>query len=470
MSQLPVQGPPGDRPSPRDRYRPTPWSSQRFYRPYIKSALAVAMTLGFTTGAVMLFLPALGRSIGSTWVAHLQAHGFAQIFGWAGLFLMGMAFHVVPRFRNGPLTFPWPQRIALTLLLLSIALRFFGQTLPSLNFNGVLLAASGVCVAAGAGIFAVTIGLVLRRGTAAHSPSETWLWMSLFWLIVAVGLDVLVVVQMAMDGREIASARPDSAFVHAGVVGFIVNFVIGISLRSVSAFLGLRPARLNVNRLGLVAVNAGVAVTTITLLFGLANEVLLVGALLELGGFAGFVYALRLFDGRDAPRVYTLRAYGRYEWYLRTAYGWLLVGGVFQAWNAIGAVWPDIGLPANLAAPALHVLSLGFVTMIIMGMASRMIPLFEGAVLPWHWLMDTVFASLNASVVLRIVFGVISTDAAWVGLAVSGTLGTFAMASFAVIIWRTLQPSSRRQYVEMAQSFGVQRADQVRQERDEDGA
>ncbi len=470
MSQIPIQGPSGDSPSPRDRYRPTPWSSQRFYRPYIKSAIIVAMTLGFTTGAVMLFLPALGRSTGSTWIAHLQAHGFAQIFGWAGLFLMGMAFHVVPRFRNGPLAFPWPQRTALTLILLSIALRFLGQTLPSLAFNEALLAASGLCVAAGAGIFTVTIGLVLRRGTAPHSSSETWLWMSLFWLLAATALNMVVVVQMAVDAREITSARPDGAFVHAGVVGFIVNFVLGISLRSVSAFLGLRPARQNVNRLGLVALNAGVAITTIALLFGLADWALLVGALLELGGFAGFVYALRLFDGRDAPRVYNLRAYGRYEWYLRTAYGWLLVGGAFQAWNAIGGVWPDIALPANLAAPALHVLSLGFVTMIILGMASRMIPLFEGAVLPWHWLMDAVYASLNVSVVLRIVFGVVSTDADWVGLAVSGTLGTLAMASFAAIIWRTLQSSSRRQYVDMAQSFGVQKAAEAQRQRDDEGA
>jgi hypothetical protein len=108
--------------------------------------------------------------------------------------------------------------------------------------------------------------------------------------------------------------------------------------------------------------------------------------------------------------------------------------------------------------------------MIILGMASRMIPLFEGAVLPWHWLMDAVYASLNVSVVLRIVFGVVSTDADWVGLAVSGTLGTLAMASFAAIIWRTLQPSSRRQYVDMAQSFGVQKAAEAQRQRDDEGA
>ncbi len=467
MTQIPISPIPSGSPPPGDRYAPTPWSSQRFFRPYIKSAIIVAVTLGFSTGTVMLFLPAFGRSTGQSWIAHLQAHGVAQIFGWAGLFLMGMAFHIVPRFRNGSIVFPWPQRIALALILLSILSRFIGQTVPSLVFDNVLLVASGVGILISVGIFVVTIGAALRTGTTPHTAPEKWLWMSLVWSLVAAGLHLVTVIDMATEGRQIASARPDGAFVHAGIVGFLANFIFGISLRSVSAFLALPPARLRLNLAGVIAMNSGIAVTTISLLFGLDAWVMAVGAGLELAGFAAFVNSLRLFARRDAPRSYTLSAYGRYEWFLRTSYGWLLIGGGLQVWNAVGAVWPDMAPPSNLANPALHVVSLGFVTMIIMGMASRMIPLFEGSVLPAHRLMDAVFASLNASVALRLLFGIASTNASWKGLAVSGTLGTFAMICFAWIIWRTMQPGSRRQYVEMAQTFGIQQAARARRQRDD---
>ena len=68
----------------------------------------------------MVFLPALGLSVGRSRVTHFQSHGGAQIFGWAGLFLISMAFHIVPRIRNTSIAFPWPQRIALILILLAV--------------------------------------------------------------------------------------------------------------------------------------------------------------------------------------------------------------------------------------------------------------------------------------------------------------------------------------------------------------
>ena len=442
---------------PRSVYRSISWSSQRLYRPYITSAFVVALTLGFTTGTLMVFLPALGLSVGRIWATHLQSHGVAQIFGWAGLFLMGLAFHIVPRIRNTSIAFPWPQRIVLILILLAVCSRFVGQTVTTWNIHGPLLLTSGMSLAIGLGLFTVVIGSTLWRGTARRGPAEAWLWMSLFWLVVAAAIYMDTVVQMMSGDPPIAPAPADGAFIHAALVGFIMNFVFGISLRVIPAFLGLPPLKLNIIRLSLVAVNGGVAITTLGLFTSFVGWVPVWGALLELGGFVAFVGGVRLYFHRKKSRNYTLKTYTRYEWYLRASYGWLVVGGSFQLWNTLVSILPGPFTLATLAAPTLHVFGLGFVTMIIMGMAARMIPIFEGAVLPMQRLMDAIFVLINASVLLRLGFGIIPTGMVWFGLTLSGSLGTLSIACFALIIWQTIRHASRQRYSEIALAFGQQR-------------
>ena len=91
---------PGSPEARQGRYAVTPWSVQRLYRPFIWTSLLVALIYGFGTGAGMMLAPAFGIDRGLWWIVHGQAHGVAQIFGWGGLFMMGVSFHVVPRFRN----------------------------------------------------------------------------------------------------------------------------------------------------------------------------------------------------------------------------------------------------------------------------------------------------------------------------------------------------------------------------------
>ena len=438
----------------RSKYPPTPWSAQRLYRPFVRWALVAALTLGFSAGAAMLFLSALGTPTGLAWVTHTQAHGVAQVFGWAGLFMMGVAFHVVPRFRNGPIDFPWPQRGILALVLAGIVLRFTGQTLDSATAGPFLLVASGVSLGLGVILFALVIGRALLRGTAPRGIAEPWLAMGLVWAVVAVGLHLDIVVQMGLDRSPVAPLFLDGAFVHAAMLGFIGNFVFGVSLRAAPAFLGLSPARAGRGWLAFGCINGGVGLTVGGWLAGLETWLLAPGALLEFIGFASLVASLGLYGRRIHPRNYNLGTYARYEWFVRSAYGWLLGAGLLQVLQAAGGIWEMQILPTDLAKPTVHVLALGFITMMIMGMGSRLLPLFEGAVLPAHRLMDLAFVCLNASVVLRLAFGVVPSGATWPGLAASGALGTLSLALFAWVVWHALKLAAREAYRERAQEFG----------------
>jgi hypothetical protein len=318
------------------------------------------------------------------------------------------------------------------------------------------MVASGVSLALGVTLFVVTVGQALRRGAAPHTAPEAWMWMGLMWALVATGLQLAIVTLMAFKNLPVAPPFLDVAFVQAALSGFIGNFILGITLRAVPAFMALPSSHMKLVWGALVTINFGLSLTVLGALSGFTPWIMATAPIVELLGLLAFVIAIRLYSRRSRPRRYTLGAYGRYEWYLRAAYGWLLVSGVIQSWNGLSNVWPAGGLPMNLAGPALHALALGFVTLVIMGMAARMLPLFEGAILPLHWLMDVTFALLNISVLLRIAFGIIPSPAVWTGLALSGSLSTLALVCFTVVVWRTLHSSSRERYAEMARNLGQQ--------------
>ncbi len=439
------------------RAQGTTWASQRFYRPYVISSLCVALTLGFTTGTAMLFMPLLGFSLKNSWITHLQAHGMAQGFGFAGLFVMGLAFHIVPRIRNTSMNFPWPQRMTLGLVLLAIICRFFGQTVNSFNVNEILLGMSGICLLIAAGIFIFTIGKTLSKGKSRHGLPEIWFWASLFWCFIASLLNLVIVLQMIDRGARIVSFTMEDSFVHVTLIGFVANFVFGISLRVLPGLLFLPTPRFSLNKVSLILINVGISVIAIQPIIVVSNWWLLIATLIELAGFISYVLSVHIYNRRVTVRQYVLNIYGRYEWFLRSGYFWLLVGGVLQVWLSVGHLNHNIAVSIELAAPVVHVWGLGFITMIIVGMASRMVPMFEGAVLPLQRIMDLVFILLNLGVILRLGFGIIPSHNSWTGLALSGSLSTISITLFALIICLTLNPSSRNRYIEIAIEFGKNR-------------
>lgn len=431
------------------------WPSERSYRPFVRVSLVVALTLGFTTGAAMLALPLLGFESGAGWLTHTQAHGVAQIFGWAGLFVIGLAFHALPRFRNVTPIFPWPQRAALVLVLSGVALRFAGQTLRSFPGSDVLLLASGPILMAGTAVFGGWVAVTLRRGSAPHSHAEPWLWAGSVWGIVAALLHGAVVMDMVNRDVSAGSGVLNGAFITAGTAGFLGNFILGVGVRTLPAFLGLEPARRSLLRIAFPVLNLGIAWTAAASLLEASPEWRAPGAVLMAGGAAAFVTGLRLFERRTRPKPYVPGVYVRYELFVRIAYGWLLAGLCLEAIDTVARGLGATAFLAVIAAPVLHVLTLGFISMMILGMGTRMLPVFEGSLLTHPRWMDAAFALLNGSIVLRLGFGIVDTPLTNAALAVSGALGTAAVALFAWVAWGTLRQNARDAYRDLMKTFAA---------------
>ncbi len=104
-------------------------SDRRVHEPYVLAAIIVALTAGFGYGAILLGAIAFKIPIGAWWIALAQAHGHAQLFGWAGLFVLGVGLFFLPRLRGTTLARPELAPYALMCLAISIALRVLAQPL-----------------------------------------------------------------------------------------------------------------------------------------------------------------------------------------------------------------------------------------------------------------------------------------------------------------------------------------------------
>src|SRR5262245_435993 len=122
--------------------------------PALRSALIVGVAGGFTLATVLTLTAALHAPQGLWWRALAQTHGFLQLYGWAGLFALGVAAYVLPRLRGAPLAIPQALGWVLGLHLASIAFRFVCQPLATLTPSGLpragMLARALPEVAAGA--------------------------------------------------------------------------------------------------------------------------------------------------------------------------------------------------------------------------------------------------------------------------------------------------------------------------------
>ena len=429
------------------------------FRPQtLVAALGLALTTGFAA-AVVLGL-ALGEvvAIGPWWTAVVQAHAHAQLFGWTALFILGVGFHLLPRMRGAPLAFPSLTPWIAACVGGGVALRFVGQCALALGGPaswGVVLAASGVLQAAGGVMTIATLAATLRRGPPlASRPGMPRTLPFLAMAFLSFLAASLVAGWLAFDAGTRAKALVDPLgnrlVVELLLHGFIVPIAFGISVQTLPLFLRL-PAAVTpvVQSLGVtygVALLARVAGTALRWP-SLGDLGLLLGAAVVLAFVAWHDIVIRLRVPWTAHRQrYVLGErepmrpgmpdrgeFGRFEWLVRGAYVWLVVAAVLDALAAGGRL--GHGEPMVVPDAARHALALGFVTLLIVGMAVRMIPGFAKGRLASPGAVAVLAVLGHAAALARVVPLVFpGLPAGRWALAASGALGWTLVLGLAVVL------------------------------------
>jgi len=430
------------------------WSSQRLYRPFIRASLIIAIVLGFSTGAAILIMPLLGMDRNLTWVTHSQSHGIAQLFGWAGLFVMGFGYHVVPRFFNSSIRYPLPQKVSMWLVIAGLLFRFSGQSMYKTSLADPLVLIGGVLLFAGMLVFGWTLLNVVRLSSSRTGPAELWLQSGIFWSVVSGALHLAVTIRMAIDSAPLGHAPWNEALIYTALFGFISSFIFGVSARAIRGFLLLKPMYETLNVVALVLVQTGLVILIVGRFADLNQDVVSTGLIVASAGALLFVYAIRAMEPASGPVRRFAIGYERYDWLVRTAYVWLVVGCVMLILTALDAAGVTDVMPVEVSLPVMHVFTLGFVTTFIFGAASRFIPVFEGADILRPRIMDAASICITLSVLLRVVFGFSVSDLGERALGVSGGIGFIGIILFAIVAFQTMTESARSSYEKRAGEFG----------------
>ncbi len=305
----------------------------------------------------------------------MWTHGYVQVFGFLGLFVMGFAYHAVPRFVGAALQHVRLVTVSLACQVggvLSIVTAFLAPIPPSARD---LLWLSGACaLLAGAVLFATVLGSTVRARVAPRQSFERWMVAGAAWLIGSSGIAVA------------AAALDDTTWHHvlwpAGLFGFVVSWIFGAGRRLFGSSLGWRARWPALERPVFLLYQAGVAAWCAGAWpeqgpFRTMRALGAAALLLAVSGYAVVIGWLR----PGSTLEFAGEEFRLYERWIQAGWFWLMIGLAsgpgWSLWCALRGELDSI----TMLDFSRHALGLGFATHVVMGIGARFTPVFCGTAL-----------------------------------------------------------------------------------------
>ena len=416
------------------------------YQLFLGTGLALALLGGFTLGMLLPIARALEWDWGSRWQELVQSHGQLQLVGFAGLFIAGMALRLMPRFAGRPLAYAALAPATVVLMGSGVALRsvapFFDQRVP----HDVAFAAAGVLMLAGSVAFSAMI-----LGTLLHSESKAeatgWFFvLGTVAMVLAATANLLLTARAIDGGVRLLPPGENNALVSFQLYGVVLTFIGGVTTRAVATLAGHQRSQVAA-RLAATMLTMGAALYAAASLIGAVREpsaslnrladasLLIISAALLL-----IVWASGIFHAR-ANRVAS--ASQRPFLFVRAACAWLVASSLLLGWYAALAFARAEALDQFEVDAVRHMITVGAVTMMIIGMAMLVVPEFAGRRLQHPregGVVRSMFVAINLGAALRVwpaIEGVgwLSSTRYWP----MATAGVLVLAVIAIFTWMFVQ-------------------------------
>ncbi len=449
--------------------------------PMIGAALLIGTCGGFALATVLTLSAMVGLVTGPWWLAVAQAHGHLQLYGWAGLIAIGVALHFLPRLRGNPLAMPrlvpWLLGVFVTSLLLRALCQPLATLSSALTWRIGLIASGMLECAALLGVVGL-IALTLKNGPALDQrPAFRGVFPLIVGAFSALGLACIVNlanVSLASGNAGMVVSSGDDLNVALGLFGFLVPMALAMSAQALPMYAGLDAFP----RKALWPLASGYFAGVVLFCLGtpglllptrLASRsgglgMLLVGMVILI--FTGVFLSLMRKRGRLPKRVVDLapephalaRSYqtkiekervtfGPFVALIASAYLWAMLAGMFLCVDGIALL---VGIMPPFALDAIrHSLALGFIALLICGIAPRLITGFSGGTIASPHLVTATLWLGNAAALLRIGAILVASPLSTVSVAglsldalvfgVSGPTGLALALCLAINLWPTLR-------------------------------
>ncbi len=402
---------------------------QRVLIAYIVTGLFFMLLPGTFLGVWNLISISSRRTLEGLSPAWLQAHGHAQIFGWIGTFILGIGFYSLSKMGKLPPFAVWRAWATLVLWAAGTALRWIAGV-SEWQWR-VLLPVSALLELSGFLIFFRTVSGHRAAGESARRKPEPWMLMvvgSTLGFLASLVLNAVEAFRVSWQANGPALPQVfDQRLVALETWCFLAVAIWGFNARWLPIFLGLREpdGKLLLTALGLVWA---------AVLSGFAGASIISALLLPVAAVTA-LFAVRVWH-KPVRAAKTSGVHPSFPWFIRIAYGWLLIAGVL--W--IAAAWTDHG--GGIWGAARHALTVGFISTMVFSIGQRILPAFGGArILYRPWLMFASLAALTLGCALRVSAEIPAYEAnsklAWHVLPCSGVIELLAVTLFAANLFAT---------------------------------
>ncbi len=415
----------------------------KVYAKFFKTAILMALTIGVTVGAILLTYIAKNRDFHFVLHKLVQTHGHAQLFGWVGLCIIGFAYYIVPRVKNIELKYRGLTTVCFGFMVTGTVLRILVQPFAN-NITSFLLPISGLMEFTAVAIFAFIIFSTVLASKEKKEIYDKFIMAGVLWFLIC------SIINLSMDGYMVFAGTNEipksfySPFVHVFLLGFVFMFIFAVNIRTVYAFLDVGTARKRAVNITFWVLNLTIPIYFISNSLNYLSPIFLKVSYLTIYLVAFsillFVYGIRIFEKstRELDDVVMDRSYSKT---IRAAYAWLIIGVLILGAKPLLTAFSESQYLFHGAAN--HALAVGFVTLMIIGYASKMVPTFKGVGMHSIRLADLSFYLINIGCFLRvftqIMIGLSHSEAFYytiIGL--SGWIELTAISIFGYNVWRTM--------------------------------
>jgi hypothetical protein len=395
-------------------------------------------------GAINLLQIAMGRSfLQLGLLPAIHAHAQAMISGWVGLFVMGFAYQSFPRFKNTTLWRPDLANLTFYFLIAGFTGRIVAELVapaPVSMFFGMV--GFGLEIMAGA-LFATVLLKTARQSLEPRARHEKFILASLFWFLVQIPLSyVLFFAKLfAVDGQQqvMRIALIDGPLREVQLLGFAALIIAGVSQRFVPVVYGLNPPRHDHLKAIFWIINGSLILNVVSylLLLQTFNPAFVIP--LEIAYLAMPVWAVLL-----AKQIGIFRKAQRPDRsfkFIRATYAWLLIAAVMlPLFPAYSTLTHQLFAHSWMGAYR-HAFTVGFISMMILGVSSRVVPILAGidsAKLTSLW---GPFVLINVGNAARVSLQILTDwfpKSAYALVGFTGFVEVIALAWWGIHLWRVM--------------------------------
>jgi len=414
------------------------------YRRFFKAGVVIVLTVGCLWGAINLLQIALGKNfLQLGLLSSIHAHAHAMIFGWVGMFVMGFAYQSFPRFKNTTLWQPNLANLSFYLLAAGIVAGMTAEMLLPSPVSFVLGALSGTVEIAAVVIFMSVLYQTARQSIEPHNPYEKFIASSFLWFLLGTILEVVFFFAKASAHSEhgliMRIALIDGPLRDIQLLGFAALIIAGVSQRFVPYVYGLtKPAR---DRQTLIfwLINGSLLLNMASYVLLLTTHELYFAIGLELAYLLMPLWAVLLAKQIGVFRKPTQP--DRTFKFIRAAYVWLIIAcGMMPFFPLYGVLTHQVFAHTYMGSHR-HAFTVGFISMMILGVSSRVVPILAGIDAKQMNSLWAPFLLFNVGCAGRVVLQILTDFAPNVAYPLVGFTGFIELSAllwWGIELWRTM--------------------------------